>query len=145
MVIWVQDYDGGPAFVGWFGGDNFHGCHIGTVWALCQQNILVVALPRKVWYKGGAMCLSYHLIRCVEITTRKAARCEWCAHVIGKGERAQLRVYVFDGQFNNGRMHPECYKAYTESDTSVICEGWMAGDFERGEGLESGKTEKRDG
>ena len=79
------------------------------------------------------MCLSYREIRCAEITTRKPDRCEWCIQRINKGERAQLRVYVFDGGFTNGRMHPECYKAFSASENEALCEGWIPGDFERGQ------------
>jgi hypothetical protein len=33
----------------------------------------------------------------------------------------------------SGYMHLDCYEGFTQSDGEVVCEGWMPGDFERGE------------
>jgi hypothetical protein len=79
------------------------------------------------------MCLSYRELSDKEVATRKAHRCEWCAGRIHKGERARNRNYVFDGQMVSGYMHLDCYEGFTQSDGEVVCEGWMPGDFERGE------------
>lgn len=79
------------------------------------------------------MCLSYREIRNEEVTVRKQHRCGWCSESITKGERARYRTYVFDGDFTSDWMHLECYSAMGESRNDVICEGWMPGDFERGQ------------
>lgn len=79
------------------------------------------------------MCLSFRSITDKEITVRKSHMCEWCAHVIPKGTTAHYRVYVFDGELTTGRMHLDCHEAFANSAHDVICEGWMPGDFERGE------------
>lgn len=59
--------------------------------------------------------------------------CGWCSERIEKGERACSRTYVFDGDLNTDWMHLECYDAMNESSNEVKCDGWMPGDFERGE------------
>ena len=59
--------------------------------------------------------------------------CKWCAGRIEKGERANHRVYVLDGDFHSEYMHPECNAAMNESDNDYLQDGWMPGDFERGQ------------
>ena len=79
------------------------------------------------------MCLSFRSITEREVKVRKSRQCGWCSESIAKGERARYRVYVFDGEFNSDHMHVECYEAMNGSAREVICEGWMPGDFERGQ------------
>ena len=55
--------------------------------------------------------MSYQELKCKEVTVRKAKRCEWCPEMISIGEKAQVRVYVYDGDFHDEKMHPECYAA----------------------------------
>jgi hypothetical protein len=77
--------------------------------------------------------MSYQSISTKPVKVRKPHRCEWCAGGINKGEPAQARAYVFDGEFVSGHMHPDCYEAMNNSSREVVSEGWMAGDFERGQ------------
>lgn len=79
------------------------------------------------------MCLSYRSITDREVVVRKQHMCEWCAHVIVKGEKSRLRVYVLGRELITGWMHLDCYGAMNDSAHDIVCEGWMAGDFERGE------------
>lgn len=79
------------------------------------------------------MCLSYRSITDKPVKVNKPHRCGWCAHTIVKRDKAQARTYVFDGEFQSDWMHPECYEAMGRSDREAVCEGWMPGDFERGE------------
>lgn len=79
------------------------------------------------------MCLSFRSLTDKEVVVRKSHMCGWCGYRVEKGERAQSRAYVFDGEFTSDRMHPECYNAMNGSAREVTCEGWMPGDFERGE------------
>lgn len=79
------------------------------------------------------MCMSYRVVKSVDVTTRKRHMCEWCAITIDAGQPAHYRSYVFDGEFNYGHMHPECHAAMLESDIEYVCEGWMPGDFGRGQ------------
>lgn len=79
------------------------------------------------------MCLSFRSLTDKEVTVRKARRCGWCSERIDKGQKARYRTYVFDGEFTSDHMHPECYDAMGQSRNDVICEGWMPGDFERGQ------------
>lgn len=67
-----------------------------------------------------------------EVTTRKRHRCEWCGELIESGERAQYRVYIFEG-FTTGYMHLECREAMDDyPDKRDLADGWMEGDFKRG-------------
>lgn len=79
------------------------------------------------------MCLSFRSLTDKEVKVRKAHMCGWCAEKIAKGEQARYRVYVLDGELTTDWMHPECYDGMNGSAHEVTCEGWMAGDFERGE------------
>lgn len=79
------------------------------------------------------MCLEFREITNREVVVRKAHMCAWCAHGIPKSDPARYRVYVFDRELTTDWMHLDCYDAMTKSRSDVICEGWMAGDFERGE------------
>lgn len=68
-----------------------------------------------------------------EVTCRKPHSCEWCATKIKAGERANYRAYRFDGGFQAGHMHLECYHAMNKSPLYDIEDGWTPGDFERGQ------------
>ena len=46
-----------------------------------------------------------------QVCLRKPHRCEWCGEMMIVGEKAVVRVYKFDGDFNYNRMHPECWDA----------------------------------
>lgn len=48
------------------------------------------------------------------------------------GTKAQYRVYVFDGDFNRGWMHPECFVAMNKSSWDVIGEEFIVGENTRG-------------
>ncbi len=59
---------------------------------------------------------------------RKPHRCEWCYQQIEKGEKHAHYVGVWQGAFQDWRMHEECHEAYGEDD----CEdGFMPGEGER--------------
>lgn len=57
-----------------------------------------------------------------EVKVRKVHNCIWCSQSIIKGEKAQYRVYRFDGEFQADYMHPECYNAMKETDWSYTDE-----------------------
>ncbi len=71
-------------------------------------------------------------LQCKPVTTRKKHCCEWCGQAIEKGEKAQYRAYVFDGDFNSAWQHPDCFEAMCESDTFYLAEGFELGSNERG-------------
>jgi hypothetical protein len=51
-------------------------------------------------------------------TTPKARhehRCEYCGQSIPKGEKHSKFSGVFEGEFQNWRMHSECYDAWQDS------------------------------
>jgi hypothetical protein len=50
------------------------------------------------------------------VTCRKSHLCEWCGEVIEKGDQAQYRSGVHEGDFFSGHQHIECYEAMTNSD-----------------------------
>ncbi len=65
-----------------------------------------------------------------EVRYPKAAkehRCHWCAQAILKGEKHAHFVGVWEGDFQNWRMHSECHDAADES----ICEGFTPFEHER--------------
>lgn len=78
------------------------------------------------------MCLNFRSLIDKELIVRKDHMCGWCSETIYKGQTAQYRSYVFDGEVNSDRLHTECYAALANSDREAICEGWMPRDFERG-------------
>lgn len=79
-----------------------------------------------------------------EVICRKPHSCEWCARKIKIGERARYRAYRFDGGFQAGHMHLECYHAMNKSPLIDIEDGWSPGDFERGQ-TSQGDTVTADG
>lgn len=66
---------------------------------------------------------------------RKDYRCEWCNEIITKGTKHVARTYIFEGDFQAGRMHDECFDASQKADHEDICDGWSPGDFKRGQYL----------
>lgn len=74
---------------------------------------------------------------------RKPHRCAWCAERVEKGESAQYRAYVFDGDFGSDWMHPECADAMARyPDQGELGDGWCPGDFARGSISDQPETEK---
>jgi len=59
---------------------------------------------------------------------RKQYRCEWCLGPIPKGEKHKHYVGKFDGDFQNWRMHNECYESADLNDS--FDDGFCAGDGE---------------
>lgn len=62
------------------------------------------------------------------VKSRKPHRCEWCYQPIDVGSRAYHYAGVFEREFQNWYMHPEC-----EEVCSKDCDpdGFMPGDGER--------------
>lgn len=81
--------------------------------------------------------MSYTELKASNPKARKDYSCEWCAEKIIKGEKHFQRTYIFDGDFNNGRMHLECESAMYEIPRDYLEDGWTPGDYARG------KTEPR--
>lgn len=64
---------------------------------------------------------------------RKDHRCEWCYERIARGERHHQFKGQWNGEWQNWRMHAECYAVYS---TTVDCdEGFAPGEGERPERL----------
>ena len=73
------------------------------------------------------------------LTGRKQHRCEGCLGPIPKGERHYQFKGMFEGDWQNWRMHEECHENYAENGY----EEFMSGDFEmpaRVQGLILGQT-----
>jgi hypothetical protein len=64
--------------------------------------------------------------------TRKPHRCDWCNEPIEVGSSCEYRVYIFDG-FGTDYMHPECNEAMNKSKDFPLDEGWLPGEFKRGQ------------
>ena len=62
--------------------------------------------------------MSYREIECKEVKIRKPCICNWCGEKMAVGELAQSRAYVFCGDFNRDKIHPECWKAMQSYDWS---------------------------
>lgn len=43
--------------------------------------------------------------------TRRTRRCDWCGELIQKGEPSVATSGIFEGDFYQGRYHPECNAA----------------------------------
>jgi len=54
--------------------------------------------------------------------------CVWCSGPIPQGEKHVLYVGEWQGEFQNWRMHEECYQ--DASDNDYLNEGFMDGDGE---------------
>jgi len=75
--------------------------------------------------------------------TRRARKCDWCCQTIEKGEPSVSTSGVFDGDFYQGRYHPECFDAIPRYCTENRCWGEQLPDFpmNRGGIQESGEPE----
>lgn len=49
--------------------------------------------------------------RHIHPTARKDHRCEWCGETIPKGENHTQYRGMWEGEWQNWRMHDECYDA----------------------------------
>jgi len=76
--------------------------------------------------------MSYEEIRSNYPIARKQHRCEWCNEVILVKEKHFHRVYNFDCDFHDGRMHLECEAAMNKVDLINLLDGWCPGDYKRG-------------
>jgi len=79
--------------------------------------------------------MSSEEIQSKTVKCRKDHWCEWCEQRILSGEKAQYRVYIFDGDFNSGHMHLECFEAMNDSDQRALAYGWTPGEPTRGKSL----------
>lgn len=59
----------------------------------------------------------------------KEHRCEWCFEAILKAERHAHFVGKWEGEFQNWRMHEECYADAVKS--SEMQDGFTPGDHKR--------------
>lgn len=65
----------------------------------------------------------------VRVTARKPHRCEWCLGPIPKGESHLTFRGIWEGAWQNWRMHDECY-ADSGGDEGALMDGFIAGDGE---------------
>lgn len=77
--------------------------------------------------------MSYHELKVKEVTARKEHSCEWCGEKTAVGEKYVNRVYIYEGEFNNGHMHLDCAEAMNKSDSEYIQDGFFPGHAKRGE------------
>lgn len=78
--------------------------------------------------------MSITSLRSKEVVTRKQYQCEWCGEAIEKGDFAESRTYVYDGEMISSHQHPECYLAMQTVENWKLEDGWSPGDFVRGSG-----------
>ena len=57
-------------------------------------------------------------------SSRKRHRCQWCSEFIEIGQPKTTQAWVWEGDFNFRRTHPECHEAQ---------EKWMKIQFDSGE------------
>ena len=67
----------------------------------------------------------------VEHAGRKDHRCEWCGENIPKGEIFAHFKGMWEGDFQNWRMHLECYSASSSSD--YLTDGFTPYQYQRGQ------------
>ena len=77
--------------------------------------------------------MSYTELQSKHVVGRKRYRCDWCDEWIEKGEKQLYRAFVFQGEFGDGRMHLECEAAMDKTPRDDLVDGWLPGDFKRGE------------
>jgi hypothetical protein len=65
--------------------------------------------------------------------TRSAHRCLWCGDAIEIGQSAHCAAWVFDGDFQHGHFHPECWAALGRSEDAE--DGWTGYEQPRGVAL----------
>lgn len=63
-------------------------------------------------------------------TGRKDHVCAWCGETIPKGEKFEHYVGKWQGEFQNWRMHIDCYEASTNGDE--LFEGFGPHEHKRG-------------
>ena len=66
--------------------------------------------------------------------TRNKCRCDWCGEIVNSGEPSLSMAAVWDGDFSTTRYHPECHKAWQETDWQEY-EEWIPCDQYRGKPL----------
>lgn len=76
--------------------------------------------------------MSYTELTCKVVKGKKEYRCEWCNENIATEEMHNYRSYIYEGQFSEGRMHPECWTAMSRAPAYELVDGWMPGDYKRG-------------
>jgi hypothetical protein len=64
-----------------------------------------------------------------DVLARKHGSCVWCYGPIPKGETHKHYKGMFDGQWQNWKMHDECYAAYVAS-SDYGNEGFTPGEGE---------------
>lgn len=65
------------------------------------------------------------------VTLQKSRRCEWCGEWMAKGEKfAYQGKGVFDGEFYDYRMHPECAEVMN-NEPYIHTDGFMPYEGER--------------
>jgi len=67
--------------------------------------------------------------------TRRYCRCDWCGEEIKKDDRSVLMSAIWEGDFHSTRFHPECHKAWKDTDWSVY-EDWAFGEQGRGQAIQ---------
>lgn len=75
--------------------------------------------------------------------TRRARKCDWCSERINKGDPSVSTSGIFEGDFYQGRYHPECSAAITRYYTVNKCWGeeMPDGPMNRGGIEEAGEPE----
>lgn len=69
-----------------------------------------------------------------EVRTRKPHNCEWCGEFIQRNTLVYYRSYIFEENPPlSGWMHFECKEAMDATPNHILEQGWMPGDFNRGE------------
>ena len=66
--------------------------------------------------------------------TRSAHRCVWCGIPIEIGQSAHRTADMFEGYFQHGYFHPECWDALQGS--ADVQDGWAEGEQPRGVALD---------
>lgn len=60
---------------------------------------------------------------------RKDYRCEWCGQIIPKGEKHLHFAGIWEGDWQNWRMHSECHEGMQLEDP--YNDGWTPAEHER--------------
>ena len=73
-------------------------------------------------------------IRDKQVTVRKDHQCGWCGEKINRGEKAQYRFYLWEGDPVSEWQHPECHTAMLAAppDHPLYDGGYEMGEFHRG-------------
>lgn len=62
--------------------------------------------------------------------TKKKHRCIWCGGLIEAGQPAHVSAWIWEGDFQTGHYHPECWSALNRSEYSE--DGFAEGEQPRG-------------